>query len=243
LLSVCMPKAWNWALLCSKDCMQLGQPALGMSSVALLQSHWQGAVRSAQRRHVIAAPGEWTSSLQAVEELEALVAQIMKNTQMIERVLQQIARSPLVPSDSSAQPQGSGQSGGSQEGGNGALAGAAGTPAQVPDMHEFYENYEQHRIQVRRQEKREGVTVGTWVVSMCTCEYSSSRVLFARVTITRRPQVPTCSRWIFPMLPCNEATVLSTSLLCPSLDLGGWQFVCRLLRGWCRGTAPSRLCL
>ena len=95
--------------------------------------------------------------LQAIEEFEALVAQIGKSTLLIERVIRQIATAPLVPSQlpsgssepSSERPPEAGAVAGSGGGVGGAARNIGEGGDRVPDMQEAYETYEQHRLQVR----------------------------------------------------------------------------------------------
>ena len=75
-----------------------------------------------------------------MEEFEALAGQVAKNAQLIERVLAQIARGPLVPPDSAAAA--GSAAGGSSGGGEGGAGTGSAAAAAPPDMPEFNENYE-----------------------------------------------------------------------------------------------------
>lgn len=81
--------------------------------------------------------------MQALEEFEALVGQICKNTQLLERALHRIARGPLVPPDAptAAAADNEAAARGADEGAA-QPAATTTTPPPVPDTTEFYENYE-----------------------------------------------------------------------------------------------------
>jgi len=109
-----------------------------------------------------------------VDQFAALVAQVQKNTSLIEKTIHVISRARLVQPDAPAgRSSSSGQKAaphkGVQAAGRPATAGAAAGPAEasaasaqlaqgagegpaaaepdVPDLQEFYEDFEQHRQQ------------------------------------------------------------------------------------------------
>lgn len=144
-------------------------------SRVLAGSWWEVMVQTIARLHPFGLP-------QAVDQFNALVGQVQKNTAQIERILYAITSARLLPPDTPApavaaapkpaaaspnlpaaaqpaagsEPTASGQPAASgatveQAGEQGAAAGPAegqGSGPDVPDLQEFYEEFEQHRQQV-----------------------------------------------------------------------------------------------
>lgn len=104
---------------------------------------------------------------QAVDQFNALVGQVQKNTAQMERTLYAITRARLLPSDTqpcgtAPKPAAAATTGSPEPAATGARAGqadergAAAGPMEdqtsgpdVPDLQEWYEEFEQHRQQVR----------------------------------------------------------------------------------------------
>ena len=80
-----------------------------------------------------APPAPLRLPAQALDQFSALVAQVQTGAAQMERVVQHIARARLVPP---AAPHGDGTGTGEGE-------------AAVPDLHAFFEGFEQHHLQVR----------------------------------------------------------------------------------------------